>query len=158
MASELVTHALSALAGTIPSLTALVATWRKRLKELDGLKFQVATLEREMRERKEVDVTLEAGFDQRVRNVYRGLIGRTSVADATATKQLVIDALRPLHRDLERLEVEVKAATQLAASCARESEFADHVTAEAERWAEVHRALGQIEGMLEGVRDRMRNR
>lgn len=129
---------------------------RKKGKELDALKERVAVLEVAQQVTREASGNLDDNFDERTRRIVLAIMQRASRGDAVATRQLIAEALKPIERDIGRVENELKAVKKLAGEAAQESQLAEHISAEAERWAEVHRALGQIEGMLEGVRDRMR--
>lgn len=142
MASELIAHAIAALAGAVPSIGALIAAVRKKEREIEEMRIQLAAeaLERQHLSTalSRLDASLSTGLDKRIRDAALRIAARASRSDLSTSKEEIEKAVSPLRADIARIEDERKA--------------------DAERWTEVHRALGQIEGMLEGVRDRMRGK
>jgi predicted translin family RNA/ssDNA-binding protein len=171
---------LSAIGGAVASAAASIATmgrrFAKRLATLEKRANELATKVGELSGKVDgLDRLLSAGalrdaIDARVRAVLdkrerlrdsqrevvvdqkefiRGIahqVAREEIAASCAT----------CRRELDRLDREVQSVRTLVEGATPGTAFAEHLGAEADRWNEVHRSLGQIEGALTAIRGRMK--
>jgi HPt (histidine-containing phosphotransfer) domain-containing protein len=145
----LIEHAVALLGGAASSgLASILALARKFGARIESIESRVSGLEQRPAPTSSADLltAVQAMIEQRDRVLEAKL--RRAIGDASGEVRKEVDRLA---RDLERLQTAV-------AGAASGAELAEYIAAEAERWNEVHRSLGQIEGMLNGVRDRMRPR
>jgi HPt (histidine-containing phosphotransfer) domain-containing protein len=145
----LIEHAVALLGGAASSgLASILALARKFGARIENIESRVSGLEQRPAPTSSADLltAVQAMIEQRDRVLEAKL--RRAIGDASGEVRKEVDRLA---RDLERLQTAV-------AGAASGAELAEYIAAEAERWNEVHRSLGQIEGMLNGVRDRMRPR
>lgn len=145
----LIEHAVALLGGAASSgLASILALARKFGARIENIESRVSGLEQRPAPTSSAELltAVQAMIEQRDRVLEAKL--RRAIGDASGEVRKEVDRLA---RDLERLQTAV-------AGAASGAELAEYIAAEAERWNEVHRSLGQIEGMLNGVRDRMRPR
>lgn len=147
--SDLLEHALALVGGAASSgIASVLALARKFGARLDALEQRLASIEQRPAPPTPSDLigAVQSMIEQRDRALEAKL--RRAIGDASSEVRKEVERLS---RDLERLGVTVSGAASGA-------DLAEYIAAEAERWNEVHRSLGQIEGMLNGVRDRIRTR
>ncbi len=101
-------------------------------------------------------------FTAHVKRAMNEVFNTSSRSDAQLAKEVAQQVceveLRSVRKDIAELEDAIKEVRASAQKAVQGTEFTEHLAHETERWNEVNRALGQIEGMLHGVRDRMSGR
>lgn len=60
--------------------------------------------------------------------------------------------------EILKLHEELRAVRTMIEHTVTDDKLASYVETDAQRWQEMHRSLGHIEGALEGMKDRMRTR
>jgi chromosome segregation ATPase len=135
VAEDSILQAVYALGGTaISTLASIAAMVRRYGRRIDNLETRAIRLEAGLKEVDEAAKKLEgfaaASFKARASNK---------------------EAFAHIEKDFEALRIELRAARATSSG-----DLAEHIAAEAERWSEVHRTLGQIEGMMSTVRDSIR--
>lgn len=175
----------SAVGSVAASVVTNISTFKKRLTAIETSleKLTEAGKERDARLTKLDElfprIISETGkvfdeereeIDRRAKEAVNRAVARATSTDLGAAKEAARQAAQAEVR--KTLPDEVRHAVQLAGldaikrdletlrsiaeKAASDEEFAEHVAAEAERWGELQRTLGQIEGMLKAreARDR----
>lgn len=164
-------QALAALGGAATSgVASVVGMARKFGKRFKKLEERVEELEG-LREKilREVGAQFdqrEASLDDRIQRSVHSTMARTSSVDIQSGRlagreaglEVARATLSEVRRDIARIEAELKEVRTTAEAATPDDSFTEHVAAEAGRWQDVHRSLGQIEGMIGAVNDRLRLR
>ncbi len=157
---------ISALSAAATALTTFVTTTRRHGQRIDSLLRRVGALEGE----KETTRLAKQSMSDRIDEVERAATAAASTAsrasrarqqslpDIQALVSTAVETYARIHLQpkLDRALEEVAKARNIAEQMLPRAQFASHVESEAERWNEVHRALGLIEGTLQAIRDQLR--
>lgn len=151
----------SAIGGAVASAAASIATMGRRFaKRIATLEAKVAALEKlvEGLERGLED-RLRRHLDRKDRGSQREIVDVRAYVRKVATdiaKEEVASVCTTTQRDIDRIDRELRAVRAIADGSTPGGTFAEHLGSEADRWNEVHRTLGQIEGTLTAIRGRLK--
>lgn len=163
----------SAIGGAVASAAASIVTMGKRFaRRLDTVEKHVAELAAKVEGldrllgagalRQAIDERIRTAFDkrERLRDSQREVIVDQKefirgIAHKVAREEIE-RSCAACRRDFDRLEREIGAVRSLAEGATPGGAFAEHLGSEADRWNEVHRTLGQIEGALTSIRVRIK--
>lgn len=150
---------ISAIGGAVASAVASIATMGRRFaRRVEVIEKKLAAL----KAAEELCNTKVDGLERLIsagalRNEINEQISRAlAKRDRISQRELAPEA--GMRRDLDRLERELREARSIADAATPGGVFAEHLGSEADRWNEVHRALGQIEGSLTLIRGKIRDR
>lgn len=148
-ALDFLEHALALAGGAASSgIASVLALARKFGARLDTLEQRLANIEQRPSPTSPADLL----------TAVQAMIEQRDKALESKLRRAIGDASNEVRKEVERLSRDLEKLGTTVAGAASGAELAEYIAAEAERWNEVHRSLGQIEGMLNGVRDRMRTR
>jgi hypothetical protein len=163
----------SAIGGAVASAAASIATMGRRFaKRLALLEVRVGELAAKVEGldrllgagalREAIDARVRSAIEkrERLRDSQREIIIDQKefvrgIAHKVAREEIAASC-QSCRRELDRLDREIQAVRGLAEGATPGGAFAEHLGAEADRWNEVHRSLGQIEGALTAIRGRMK--